>query len=361
MPTYYPPLSPPFSDELAQDSIGGIVDATLVYVDATPSLGRAAITGDVTVAAGSNAATIPNDTVTYAKMQNVSATSRVLGRKTAGAGDAEELTFSEVLDFVGSAAQGDILYRNASAWVRLGAGTSGKFLQTLGAGANPQWATPGATPGSSIDAIAYIDREWVHQADLDTTAFVSTGLDFTFTGTGSTLADDDTDARWIRITSGAVSGDHASLVIIPAKQRRRWSTTMVMRMKTYSDISSTRAWFGFTDTSPLSTDDPASAHLAAFRYSTVAGDSNWMACVKDGSTLNAQSTGVAVAIDTMYLFRVETDASEIRFYINGTLVYTHTSNLPGLDQSMGYFNGVQTVTAATRSWRYCRMYGRQRG
>jgi hypothetical protein len=74
-------------------------------------------------------------------MQDVSATSRVLGRKTAGAGDPEELTLSDVLDFIGSAAQGDILYRGASGWARLAAGTSGQFLQTQGASANPQWAS----------------------------------------------------------------------------------------------------------------------------------------------------------------------------------------------------------------------------
>lgn len=85
-------------------------------------------------------ADVSNDQITYAKMQNVSATSRVLGRKTAAAGDAEECTLSEVLDFIGSAAQGDILYRGASAWARLGAGTSGQFLKTQGAGANPIWA-----------------------------------------------------------------------------------------------------------------------------------------------------------------------------------------------------------------------------
>lgn len=39
---------------------------------------------------------IDNDAVTYAKMQNVSATSRVLGRITAGAGDVEELTAANV-------------------------------------------------------------------------------------------------------------------------------------------------------------------------------------------------------------------------------------------------------------------------
>ncbi len=83
---------------------------------------------------------IANDAVTYAKIQNVSATSRILGRKTAAAGDTEECTLSEILDFIGSAAQGDILYRGAATWARLAAGTSGQFLKTLGAGANPAWA-----------------------------------------------------------------------------------------------------------------------------------------------------------------------------------------------------------------------------
>lgn len=67
------------------------------------------------------------------------ATSRVIGRTTAGTGVMEELTLTQVLDLVGSAAQGDILYRDASGWTRLGAGTAGQVLQTNGTGANPSW------------------------------------------------------------------------------------------------------------------------------------------------------------------------------------------------------------------------------
>lgn len=103
----------------------------------------ATVTWDWATAAQAKA-NVPDDAITYAKLQNASATARVLARKTAGAGDYEECTFSEVLDFVGSAAQGDILYRNATAWVRLGAGTSGHFLKTQGAGANPTWDTAGS-------------------------------------------------------------------------------------------------------------------------------------------------------------------------------------------------------------------------
>jgi hypothetical protein len=88
---------------------------------------------------------IANDAITYAKIQNISATQRVLGRNTAGAGDTEEVTFTQFMDWVsGAVAQGDIIYRNGTTWVRLAAGTSGFFLQTQGAGANPQWAQ-GAT------------------------------------------------------------------------------------------------------------------------------------------------------------------------------------------------------------------------
>lgn len=96
----------------------------------------------------------PADVVTYAKIQNVSATSRVLGRKTAGAGDLEELTVSEVLDFIVSAAQGDILYRGASAWARLAAGTAGQFLKTQGAGADPVWDTPAGGGSSAYTLVA---------------------------------------------------------------------------------------------------------------------------------------------------------------------------------------------------------------
>lgn len=68
------------------------------------------LTGDVTGSGtGSFAATIANDVVTYAKIQNVSATDKLLGRSTAGAGDVEEIACTAagraILDDVDAAAQ----------------------------------------------------------------------------------------------------------------------------------------------------------------------------------------------------------------------------------------------------------------
>ena len=61
-----------------------------------------AFTGDVTKAAGGTALTIADDAVTYAKMQNISATDRLLGRDTAAAGDTEELTVTGGVEFSGA-------------------------------------------------------------------------------------------------------------------------------------------------------------------------------------------------------------------------------------------------------------------
>lgn len=225
-----------------------LLNATL-SMDGSGNLQRAALTGDVTAAAGSNATTIANnavsdvklrdsgalsvigrsanssgdpadisatatsaavlresgstigfgtvatagladDAVTYAKIQNVSATSRVLGRKTAGAGDTEECTLSEVLDFIGSAAQGDVLYRGAASWARLAAGTSGQFLKTNGSGANPEWATGSGT----TNPVRVLDRDVVEASVVNTTTETTV---YSFSVPGGTLG----STKHLRLTA----------------------------------------------------------------------------------------------------------------------------------------------------------------
>lgn len=97
-----------YTDEQAQDAVGAMVDGTLAYIDATPLLTRAALTGDVTAPQASNATTIANDAVTYAKMQNVSAASRLLGRGSAsGSGDVQEIDLGSGLSLSGTTLSGN--------------------------------------------------------------------------------------------------------------------------------------------------------------------------------------------------------------------------------------------------------------
>lgn len=71
--------------------------------------------GDVTVSGGGTAITINNGVVTYAKLQDVSATDRLLGRDTAGAGDVEELTVSGGVEFTGTGIQRSALTGDVTA------------------------------------------------------------------------------------------------------------------------------------------------------------------------------------------------------------------------------------------------------
>ena len=52
---------------------------------------------------------------------------------------------------MGSDAQGDILYYNGTDYARLGVGSSGQFLKTQGAGANPIWGSVSTDPSMGGD------------------------------------------------------------------------------------------------------------------------------------------------------------------------------------------------------------------
>lgn len=75
---------------------------------------------------------------------------------------------------ISSEAQGDILYFNGTNWVRLPAGTSGKVLQTNGAGANPSWET--ASGGGATIVHTY--------TNTTNTAYTGTASSFGTVGVG---------------------------------------------------------------------------------------------------------------------------------------------------------------------------------
>jgi hypothetical protein len=83
----------------------------------------------------SDANTLVRDTVLFSSNSNA-AVSFSAGTKDI----SNDIPASYQVFVEGTPAQGDIIFRNASAWTRLAAGSVGQALWTGGAGANPAWA-----------------------------------------------------------------------------------------------------------------------------------------------------------------------------------------------------------------------------
>jgi hypothetical protein len=111
-----------------------------------------AITGDVTTKAGSLATSIAAGAVSYAKMQNISASQVLLGRSSAGAGSPQEVPVGTALGWLGTT-RGDILEYGSSGWSVIGPANAGYPLLSQGSGADPAYGTLPAssiTPGGAL-------------------------------------------------------------------------------------------------------------------------------------------------------------------------------------------------------------------
>ncbi len=134
------------------------------------------LTGDVTTAG--LVATISNDAVTYAKMQNVSAASRLLGRGSAsGSGDVEEITLGTGLSMSGttlnstSGTVGDPVLEILQAL--------GSDIKAMTTGANPVLAQTAFTP---TDARVQFSAVWLPEDATLTGVSFLTRVQGNFTG-----------------------------------------------------------------------------------------------------------------------------------------------------------------------------------
>lgn len=77
-----------------------------------------------------------------------------------------------------SGVQGDVIYRDGSQWQRLAAGTSGYFLKTNGAAANPAWAAAGGSNAYYPAFTTPVDGDfaWINQGSATVTVNGNGGI-----------------------------------------------------------------------------------------------------------------------------------------------------------------------------------------
>lgn len=121
-----------------------------------------------------------------------------------------------------------------------------------------------------------------------------------------------------------------------------------------STLTTVRLWVGLFSAAPGSSDGPTASHLS-FRFSTNAGDTNWMICSADGTTSSCSSTGLAVVASREYLLCLDaTSSSAIYAQVSGEgsgpVFATKSTNLPQVNSNLLMAHSVETLAASARGF-----------
>lgn len=134
--------------EAAQDAVGAMINTTLIYNDATNSLVRAALTGEVTAPLGSNVTTIAAGVVSNAKLATMTA-GTIKGNNTGAAAAPLDLTGTQTTAMLDTFTSGLKGLAPAS-----GGGTAA-FLRADGTWAAPVGGGGGGVPGGASGKVQF--------------------------------------------------------------------------------------------------------------------------------------------------------------------------------------------------------------
>lgn len=309
----------------------GTADAT----SATLNLAALSTTG--TISAGTGASTAGAVVLTQGTTQSAGTTNITL--------QAPAAVTSYIRTLPGSVGSSGVVFETVSGTTQteslIGVGSSGYVLTSNGPGFEPTFQA--ASGGGSYVPLSFStsygkNKRWYFFSSGGGTTPTLINLS-TLNGQGSvaTVAPTSTLPRHLQWSLTGSTGLYGVLANLNDFYSS-WDFTLSWVVSLGDSIATMRAFIGVSNANPGNSDTPSNA--CGFRYSTNAGDTNWM--YYDGTT--ATSTGVAVAQDTVYVMTLVKSGTGVTYYINGSSVGTATFNPAG--QTLGY-NWIANVLSGT--------------
>ncbi|MBL7487086.1 ubiquitin-activating E1 FCCH domain-containing protein [Frankia sp. AgW1.1] len=222
--------------------------------------------------------------------------------------------------------------------------------------------------GHEDDLFAPMERRWaqISAVGADTAlAYTGTPAPTISMGNITATSDDQAEGPLVRYTTTAATNVDAGLISPFGIVQPRWSPYMVARVRTDpSAITSTRIGVGLVSADIASNMGPSTSAAytvaagAFVRYSSAAdGSTFWRTVTGDGANATVNTASVAVAADTAYTIAIEFNSANtaVRFWINGTLVATHTTNIPSGSTALGYIARLRTLSSSARAIRVGRI------
>ncbi len=153
-------------------------------------------------------------------------------------------------------------------------------------------------------------------------------------------------------TTGASQGNDSGFSSNSFNYRVSDNPRMRAVVRPVNAVADARIFIGLSDQSlatMVGADDPV-GNYAGFQFSTDRPDTNWKCISKDNSVQEISDSGVAPGANTLVVLEVEiVSGTHVKFYINGALVATHSTRLPGSTVNLRYIVGLETRTGSTKT------------
>lgn len=274
-----------YSDEQAQDAVGGILDnatigdINLSYNDTTPII----------------SGTIKDKAVTFAKITDITP-NRILGRGT-GAGPVQEISIAAPFNLSGGVLSvnenTDIRYYEQNDWIvgtNLGSGSDG-------------WTLSGASPmdNSNLSYGVNSTENALGVINLNTST-LSNGSGFLSKGGGPS-------------SPSLIFGSSAIRI------RNRLALSVLSDV-----IENYTVVFGLSDGALASA---SNSNAAYFRYNHAANGGRWEAVTSNSGSSTITDTGSSAdLVYRIFEIRANQSGTQIDFYIDDVLVASNTTNIP---------------------------------
>lgn len=171
--------------------------------------------------------------------------------------------------------------------------------------------------------------------------------------TATVATNDQTSGAFVQHTSAATANSPTGLISSAFTQfRRDYEPDWYAVIRTGADISSVVLNVGLTSAA-FDTNRAPNRYEMKFAFHTgVTGETTWQTITNNnsGAGQSKKDTGVTVSTNTTYTMRIvcNTANADVKFYINGNLVTTHTGSLPTATQGLGYGIRVSPITGVAR-------------
>jgi hypothetical protein len=226
----------------------------------------------------------------------------------------------------GSATTGQVLTYNGSAWAPATPSGGSSF-------------NPATTSETWNDFLGSTTAPWASQTN-------GSGANLTFVQAGSGTANFGLAQHGTGTTSSGRSfvGSNNDNALEFGGGAQTFETSLACVSNVSSASERYIVYAGFFDSL---TGTPAEG--AYFRYSDDVNGGDWECVTVTGSTETLTDSNVAVTANTYNKLRVEVNAagSEAKFYVDGNLVATHTTNMPGSADRFGVGVNIRKTVGTT--------------